>query len=68
MMSKEWYTAGQAVLVWESLFNVRQYVGTPPITVQPDDLKKPMTVWASCAVPGRSVKPKPQRATTGLPL
>src|SRR5580704_4686622 len=59
-----------AALVYESFCSVRQYVGTPPITVTPCDLNQLITVCACCGEARwfPSLKPNPQRVTTGLPL
>src|SRR5215510_13105530 len=68
MMSNDRNTGAHAGSDCASLLSVRQYVGTPPITVRPAFLKKLMT---SCACAGESCRPenpKPHIATTGLPL
>ena len=58
----------QAGLVCASPVKVRQAVGNPPMTVQPAALNQSMACCACGGVSERPLNPKPQMATTGLPL
>ena len=57
----------QAAWASEHGMAVQPLEAAPPMTVKPFVLNWLMTVSASWGVPGRSVNPKPQIATTGFP-